>query len=67
MLKSLSPKREPVVCPRCGDPGAERLLYMQPYDSRTDWFRCDRCGVFSRDRNVDGGVRAKTVGGVYEL
>jgi hypothetical protein len=66
MLKTKSSKREPGVCPRCGDPGAERLLYMQPYGSNTDWFRCDRCGVFSRDRGEDDGVRSKRVRGVSE-
>ena len=66
LMKSNWSNREPAVCPQCGDSRAERLLYMERYGSITDWFLCDRCGVFSRDRDEDGCLRSETVRPVSE-
>jgi len=61
MLKSNWCNREAAVCPQCGDPRAERLLYMERYGSITDWFLCGHCGVFSRDRDEYDELRSETV------
>jgi hypothetical protein len=66
LMKSNWSNREPAVCPQCGDPRAERLLYMERYGSITDWFLCDRCGIFSRDRDEEDGFRSETVRRVSE-